>query len=160
MRISQIILNIISNAIKFTPKDGKIIFTAEYRESNFILTVQDNGIGMTKEVQDKIFLPFEQADGSTTRKYSGTGLGLSITQSLVELMRGNISLESQEEKGSTFKITIPLPKVKNDIDAEKSKVVEQQNSSKELFNDYVLVAEDNKSNQMLVELLLKEYGIT
>ena len=158
MRISQVILNIISNAIKFTPKDGKVTFIAEYRDEHFVFSVEDNGIGMKKEVQDKIFLPFEQADGSTTRKYGGTGLGLSITQSLVELMKGNISLESQESKGSKFTITIPLKKMQESQTEVRS--IEQESGSNKLFCDHILVAEDNSSNQMLIELLLKEYGIT
>ena len=158
IRISQIILNIISNAIKFTPKDGKVIFIIEYKNDNLVFSVQDNGIGMKKEVQDKIFLPFEQADGSTTRRYGGTGLGLSITQSLVELMNGNISLESKEGEGSTFIITIPLKKIQ-DVKPKTVSVVENINE-KELYSDHILVAEDNMSNQMLIELLLKELGIT
>ena len=160
IRISQVILNIVSNAIKFTPKEGKVIFTAEYKEESLVFSVKDNGVGMKKEVQDKIFLPFKQADGSTTRKYGGTGLGLSITQSLVEMMKGDISLESEEGIGSIFTVSLPLKKVQ--VSGSQNGVIARQegNIIIELFSDRVLVAEDNISNQLLIELLLKEYGIT
>jgi len=158
IRISQVILNIISNAIKFTPKDGKIHFIVEYTNNNLLFSVEDNGIGMKKEVQDKIFRPFEQADGSTTRKYGGTGLGLSITQNLVELMKGNISLESSEGVGSKFSITLPLKKIK-DLKSQ-AKVASTETYTNKMYSDHILVAEDNASNQMLIELLLQEFGIT
>ncbi|MEA3228038.1 MAG: DUF3365 domain-containing protein [Campylobacterota bacterium] len=157
IRISQIVLNIISNSIKFTPKNGSIICDADYKDGNFILNISDNGIGMNQEVQDKIFKPFEQADGSTTRKYGGTGLGLSITQSLVELMHGKINLLSNEGIGTTFTITLPLKK----LDASK---IEDNPITKEsptrTLNTHLLVAEDNKTNQLLIRLLLEEFHIT
>lgn len=159
MRISQIILNLVSNAIKFTHKNGEINFVTDYTDHCLVLSITDNGIGMNKETQDRIFKPFEQADGSTTRRYGGTGLGLSITQSLVELMNGKIELESQEGVGSTFKVTIPLKKVCN---AEKKETIIESNETEAdtILNAHVLVVEDNLTNQLLTELLLKDIGIT
>ena len=127
-----------------------------------VLSISDNGIGMSKEVQDKIFKPFEQADGSTTRKYGGTGLGLSITQNLVELMNGKIELDSQEGVGSTFTITIPLEKLQNSSsDSNDETDSAEEEIEKENFSDlHILVVEDNKTNQMLIEMLLEEFGIT
>jgi len=155
-RINQISLNLISNAIKFTPKNGDVSFSADYHEGNFILKIKDNGIGMNKLVQDKIFKPFVQADGSTTRHYGGTGLGLSITQNLVELMQGKIELESEEEKGSTFIVTLPIEKVG---EVQKDEEVHLEASKEGTISGNVLIAEDNKTNQMLIKLLLEDYGL-
>ncbi|WP_171801003.1 ATP-binding protein [Sulfurimonas gotlandica] len=156
-RISQIILNLLSNAIKFTPDGGTISLYIDYKEEKFSIVVQDTGIGMSPDVQDKIFKPFVQADGSTTRKYGGTGLGLSITQKLIELMNGKLILESQEGKGSTFKVKIPMQKISSDI-IIKAKIDEFEIENK-ILSGKVLVAEDNKTNQMLIELLLEEIGV-
>jgi len=158
-RISQIMLNLISNAIKFTSKNGAIIFNVDYLNGSIIIQVIDSGIGMDKETQDRIFLPFEQADGTTTRKYGGTGLGLSITQSLTELMHGKIELESQEGKGSTFTVTIPL-----DLIEDNTKLLKEDDADlepqKTPLQAHILVAEDNKTNQVLITMLLEEFGIT
>ena len=157
IRISQIILNIISNAIKFTPENGTIIFDTDYKSNNLILNISDNGIGMNQEVQDKIFKPFEQADGSTTRKYGGTGLGLSITQSLVELMNGKIELISHEGIGTTFTITLPLEKREEE---ELQEIADDEQKIEKVLNTHLLVVEDNKTNQLLIEMLLEEFEIT
>ncbi|WP_373001661.1 ATP-binding protein [Sulfurimonas sp.] len=156
-RISQIILNLLSNAIKFTPDGGTITLDIDYKEGDFFIVVKDTGIGMPIDVQDKIFKPFVQADGSTTRKYGGTGLGLSITQKLIELMNGKLTLESEEGKGSTFTVKIPLQKMPSYV-IIKAKIDEAEKVKKTLRGK-VLVAEDNKTNQMLIELLLEEIGV-
>ncbi len=158
LRISQIILNLMSNSIKFTDAGGTINFDAEYIDSCIILSISDNGIGMNQEAQDKIFKPFAQADGSTTRKYGGTGLGLSITQKLVEAMDGKIELESQENVGTTFKITIPLKKVSDDIAVDEE--VEIIDNEVATLSGHILVVEDNKTNQMLIGMLLEDMGVT
>ncbi len=155
-RINQIILNIISNSIKFTEKNGLITFEASYQDNNLVLSISDNGVGMNKKVQDRIFEPFEQADGSTTRKYGGTGLGLSITQSLVELMQGKIELESKEGVGTTFTVFIPLEKVQLSID----KTISVREHKKKILSGHILVAEDNRTNQLLIKMLLEEFGLT
>ncbi|NOR57245.1 MAG: response regulator [Sulfurimonas sp.] len=156
-RISQIILNLLSNAIKFTPEGGTITLDVEYRDENFSIVVKDTGIGIPVDVQDKIFKPFIQADGSTTRKYGGTGLGLSITQKLIELMNGKLRLKSQVGKGSTFSVMIPLQKISSNVPQELE--VDVKESVEKRLIGKVLVAEDNKTNQMLVELLLEEIGV-
>ncbi|WP_415397171.1 ATP-binding protein [Sulfurimonas sp. CS5] len=156
-RISQIILNLLSNAIKFTPEGGTITLDIEYIDENFSIVVKDTGIGMPMDVQDKIFKPFVQADGSTTRKYGGTGLGLSITQKLIELMNGELTLDSKEGKGSIFTVRIPLKKTSSNtieiLKADADEVCRRNLRGK------VLVAEDNKTNQILIELLLEEIGV-
>ena len=112
LRIKQILLNLLGNAVKFTPH-GIISISAhilEQHESSVILqlAVTDSGIGVSNEALNKIFLPFMQADGSTTRKYGGTGLGLSICSRLIELMGGSISVESTPDVGSCFTVMLPL----------------------------------------------------
>lgn len=110
-RIRQILTNIIGNAIKFTRKDGIVNVNCEYRQGNVVIQVKDNGIGIPKEKQQSIFLPFIQGDSSSERNFKGTGLGLSITKKIIELLRGTIILQSEEGKGTTFTIQIPLPVV-------------------------------------------------
>ncbi len=109
-KIKQVLVNLISNAVKFTPTDGKIdiriekILSSDNRQDEVTLkfSVKDSGIGVTAEQKDKIFEAFSQADISTNRKFGGTGLGLTISRKLIELMGGKIDLESEKEKGATF----------------------------------------------------------
>lgn len=160
IRIGQIILNLISNAIKFTPKGGNIHYTAAYEKDCIMFTISDNGIGMSKEVQDRVFIPFEQADGSTTREYGGTGLGLSIVQSLVDLMKGKIEIESEEGKGTSFKVTIPLKKLGEDAEVSKQDVPDTSVNKKTLSGVHLLVVEDDMANQLLIEVVLAQLGIS
>lgn len=108
MRLSQILKNLLSNAFKFTSQ-GKVSLSIGYHEKEDTLTfaVTDTGIGIPKNKQALVFEAFQQADGSTRRKFGGTGLGLSISKQLAKLLGGNIKLESKENEGSTFTVTIP-----------------------------------------------------
>ncbi|MGV3546673.1 MAG: response regulator [Pedobacter sp.] len=108
MRLSQILKNLLSNAFKFTSQ-GKVSLSIRYNEKDDMLAfaVADTGIGIPKEKQGLVFEAFQQADGSTRRKFGGTGLGLSISKQLAKLLGGNIKLESKEGEGSTFTLTIP-----------------------------------------------------
>jgi PAS domain S-box-containing protein len=113
LRLRQILTNLISNAIKFTPAYGTISFYAKLLKKNeksvmIRFGVIDTGIGISIENQKKIFDPFSQADGSTTRQFGGTGLGLSICTHLVSLMKGTLSVDSAPGKGSEFYFDIPL----------------------------------------------------
>lgn len=107
-KIKQILLNLLSNAVKFTPKGGSITIDATGKDGRVELRVMDTGIGIAKENLDKIFDEFRQVDGSSTREYGGTGLGLAITKRLVKLLGGEIRVESEIHKGSTFIINIPV----------------------------------------------------
>ena len=155
VRIYQVLNNITSNAFKFTPT-GSIIFTAEYcsdsEQLKFI--VKDTGIGMSEAQVERLFNRFEQADITTTRKYGGTGLGMSITKSLVGLMQGDISVQSDQDSGSTFTVTLP---------AERSDNQQAKNSLPDLIKDlshlHILLVEDNVMNQMIANAMLADTNV-
>ena len=114
-RISQILTNLTSNAIKFTPENGHVELKIEHMESNSRVTttrftVADDGIGIKPEDQQRLFEPFTQADDSTSRKYGGTGLGLSIANQLVTLHGGTLHLESEPDQGTRFWFELQLPR--------------------------------------------------
>ena len=111
MRVNQIMTNLLSNAVKFTPAGGRVKLTirqteADEKTARIDLEVSDTGIGMTKEYLGQIWTPFEQADSSISRRFGGTGLGLSITKSLVDLMGGDIQVESAVGSGTTFRVEL------------------------------------------------------
>ena len=115
LRLNQILLNLGSNAVKFTPPGGKIHLTVSHLASKnktdvLRFALSDTGIGMTEEAVGRIFQPFEQADASIAGRFGGTGLGMSITSNLVSLMGGSIQIESEPGKGSTFIVDLPFPK--------------------------------------------------
>ena len=146
-RIRQVLLNLCGNAIKFTDT-GHVNLKVYAKDDNLAFSVSDTGVGIAKDVQNKLFESFQQADKSTTRKYGGTGLGLSISKTLVQLMRGDLSLTSEPGVGSEFVFSIPL---------EKATESEVQSRGPEISFDLeglkglrVLVAEDNKYNQIVV----------
>lgn len=153
VRVKQIILNLVSNALKFT-KRGSVKLTLKSIEKNgklnICINVTDSGIGMSKEAQKRIFKRFVQADNSTTREFGGTCLGTSITVNLIKMMDGSIELESQLGKGTRVQILLPLPKVSLSSIKDQSKSVEPPN----LQNKSILVAEDNKVNQVIIKKML------
>ncbi len=116
-KIKEIIINLLSNAIKFTSHGGEINLeikktqTEDNLNPKITFSVQDNGIGMTKDQQSRIFDAFSQADVSVTRKYGGTGLGLTISSQFVEIMGGHLELESAKDHGTTFFFSLPLEEI-------------------------------------------------
>ena len=161
VRIRQCLINIISNAIKFTPEGGRIVVDyaaqpIDSKHSRIRFSIQDTGIGMSEDFLSRIFTPFEQEFSSLTSAYVGSGLGLSIVNSLVSLMGGDITVESEMGIGSIFTITIPLSTI------PMSAVTGEAESDKELSvrirNRRVLVAEDNDINREIISMLLKEMG--
>ncbi|MCJ8330661.1 MAG: response regulator [Lentisphaeria bacterium] len=142
-RIRQIILNLLSNAIKFT-NEGSVLLDVSYREEtqSFVIRVEDTGIGIPQEAQDKIFMEFSQADSSTTRKFGGTGLGLSISLSLVSMMRGEINLQSAIEMGSIFEISLPLQTCaqtkQEKFNKEKILILNQETVERDTLADFLV----------------------
>jgi len=157
LRLSQIFTNILSNAVKFT-QTGFIAITISKQENDrYRFEVRDTGIGLTEEQIEKLFVSFVQADGSTTRKYGGTGLGLSISKQLVELMDGEIGVESELGVGSCFSFEIPLESaIEESIEKEKQYTLEDIQI---LRGATVLLTEDNIINQEIIIGLLEDSGI-
>jgi CheY-like chemotaxis protein len=106
-RVRQVLLNLLSNAAKFTD-EGEITLSAEIGPEFVTISVADTGIGIDPEAQDRLFIPFQQVDGSTTRRAGGTGLGLAISRSFVEMHGGEIWVESEPGQGATFSFTLPI----------------------------------------------------
>jgi signal transduction histidine kinase/CheY-like chemotaxis protein len=156
-RLRQILLNLISNAIKFTEK-GEVTVTARLKKSTakaavLQFTVRDSGIGIPQDKQKSVFQAFAQADGSTTRKFGGTGLGLTICSQLVKLMGGRIWVESQPGEGSSFHFTIRL---KTHTELTEPEVFQEL---KALEGQAVLVVDDNAFTRMKLEQLLTGWGL-
>ncbi|MCX2478457.1 response regulator [Pedobacter sp. MC2016-15] len=117
MRLEQILKNLLSNAIKFTAKGSVILSISNDAEAgNIIFRVTDTGIGIAPNKQSLVFEAFQQADGSTRRRFGGTGLGLSISRELAKLLGGEIDLKSKEYEGSTFTLTLPLVRTEADVE--------------------------------------------
>jgi len=177
VRLRQILTNLLSNAAKFTEK-GQIIINVktihwvkETSRAQLLFSVQDTGIGISRENQQKVFHSFSQADYSTTKKYGGTGLGLSITNNLLKLMGSRIKLESQLGKGSLFSFVLDLETVEVDTSTANSSSLIGEGSKKKNSMDYkidldlpsfrtnpvkVMVVEDNEVNMELTEMILKD----
>jgi len=111
-KLEKVVLNLLMNAVKFTNFGGSIVFTAKWKRGDLSFSVEDDGIGMTEEKSSQVFGRFWQADTSSNRKFRGSGIGLSLTKNLVELMQGEISVVSEEGKGSTFFVTLPAKESK------------------------------------------------
>ncbi len=107
-KFKQILFNLVSNAIKFTPDSGKVSINATTNNDMALITVTDTGIGIPEEDQKKLFNPFQQLDASTTREYQGTGLGLALVKKFTQLHGGDVWLESKDGEGSTFGFSIPI----------------------------------------------------
>ena len=163
LRLSQVLLNLCGNAIKFTEKgEVALSITLEQETAEAVrlrFSVADTGVGMTAEQLSRLFQPFAQADVSTTRKYGGTGLGLVISKLLVEIMGGAIEVESTPGKGSTFFFTISLAKARSE-DLETEAAPEQSQSNQSLAGLRILLTEDNEINQEIAKALLENLGIT
>ena len=162
LRITQILTNLLSNALKFTQKGEISITISKVIKNRYRFEVKDTGIGLSNDQQKKLFLPFSQADGNTTRKYGGTGLGLSITKKLVELMGGDIWVVSEINIGSNFIFEIDLEEQnKNENFPEfcnKNHFIDKDNLQlelKKLQNKNILIVEDNLINQEIILGLLE-----
>jgi len=163
-RMKQVVLNLLGNALKFT-EEGSITLRLNYDDvSNHLeFAVIDTGVGMTAPQQEKIFDAFTQADISTTRSYGGTGLGLNIVKQLLHLMGGEVTVESEIDKGSTFKAKIPLTcENKQDFITSLKQLTPHKKPKNDkripTLNGNILYAEDNPVNQHLVRKLVQRTG--
>ncbi len=176
MKIKQVLINILGNAVKFTPKDGKISFSIEEvtrleNKASLKFIISDTGIGMNKDFLPHIFDAFSQEDTSSTSKYGSTGLGMPITKSIVELMNGNIEVTSEKGKGTTFTVTITLgisdrradDKGLKEQNSNETSLSEQQTSNQvskdsngkaNLKGCRVLLAEDMPVNSEIMKMVL------
>lgn len=163
LKISQILINLIGNAIKFT-KDGDIwVRVYKINQTNDVYTlrfeIEDNGIGITKEKQEHMFESFSQGSIQINRKYGGTGLGLSIVKGLIEILKGKIYLKSELGKGTTFFFEIPLTYSGDEIVVEEKPKHFKNIEAVELNNIKILVVEDNKINQMITKKILNKMNL-
>ncbi len=171
-RIRQVLLNLVSNAVKFTKKGHVLVRVDKIDEfENDVtmkITVEDTGIGIPEEKLKFIFDKFTQADASMTRKFGGTGLGLAITSQLVKLMGGEIQVNSQPGKGSTFTITLNLPRGKETRSVKTKEPAEYRSSKPEEYSKkksqgesipaHVLLVEDNFVEQKVTMRMLEKIG--
>ncbi|MEJ2104415.1 MAG: two-component regulator propeller domain-containing protein, partial [Ignavibacteriaceae bacterium] len=182
-KLEKIINNLLSNAFKFTPEGGEIIFFVGQKDNNIEIKVSDTGTGIPKERIDKIFNRFYQVDGSHTREREGTGIGLSLTKELVELHKGKIFVESKEGAGTTFTVLLPLGKehlkeeeiVEKEVQEEKSEIRKELELIPEIENrkektdidvlfdtekPLLLIVEDNSDvRKYIISHLEKDYRI-
>lgn len=162
VRIREVLVNLLGNAVKFTKDGGKItldISSYPGADEKHIITryvVRDNGIGMSEEFQKKLFDPFSQEDDANARtQYKGTGLGMAITKKYVDMMGGSIAVESKKGVGSTFTVEIPLELPEQVIQSEQ-----KQHLHRDLTGIHVLMAEDNDLNAELATIMLEDAGMT
>ena len=152
VRARQILLNLVSNAVKFT-QEGRIRIAIAPRAAGLEIAVSDTGVGMSAEQQAKLFTPFEQGDRSIARKYGGTGLGLSICRDLAQMMGGRITVASRLGEGSTFTVVLDLAAT----EAPKLEVIPE--APPELAGTRVLVVDDNHANLAVARAVLEAVGV-
>ncbi len=156
-RISQILINLVGNAIKFS-NGGTVSLDVKADRSRLLFVVNDNGVGISEDALPRLFNRFEQADNSTSRRFGGSGLGLYISKNLAELMGGDITVESWEGEGSTFTLELPLEVtdqlVRSATDADHSPQHPQR------FSGHVVLAEDTPPLQLLIKRMLEQLGVS
>lgn len=167
-RIRQVIVNLLNNAIKFTP-DGQVLLRCSLGKSRqegyarLVFEVMDTGVGIEKDKLAVIFDAFRQVDDSQVRQHGGVGLGLAICKSLLTLMGGEIVARSQPGKGSTFEFWLELPVGKPSVTASAVPATEAQRFDRGLSQEFpmnILVVDDNDVNQMIMERMLRNWGYT
>jgi polar amino acid transport system substrate-binding protein len=151
-RLRQVLLNLVGNAVKFTDQ-GEVVICAVHDEASAMLRfqVRDSGIGMSPEIQVRLFQAFTQADSSTTRRYGGTGLGLAISKQLVELMGGNIGVTSTVGEGSTFWFNVPYQVSEHQTPAHVT--------HRDLSNLKVLVVNDLRTDREIISRYVRSWGM-
>lgn len=154
-RIQQVILNLVSNAVKFTNSGYiRVAIHVEQLANNagtLRATIEDTGIGISEAEQTKVFEEFRQADASITRQYGGTGLGLTISNTLASLMKGELTLRSEVGKGTTFQLTVPVE--------IKTKQIQPNTTNRPIGDNVILIVDDNIVNLKVTEALLRKSGL-
>ena len=153
-RIKQIFVNLIGNAIKFT-QQGFVSVTIGWQDEALKFMVRDSGCGIPKDKISTLFQPFTQVDNSSNRQHEGTGLGLAICKKLAEQMKGWIEVDSEDNRGTTFTVTLPL-------EINQANVAENEGKglgATSIDDLTILVVEDLKTNQMIIKLMLGKFGI-
>jgi CheY-like chemotaxis protein len=157
-RIEQILINLISNAVKFT-EEGYVEYGVSIGEDETVsFYVKDTGIGIPEEKKEIIFEAFRQAEEKTTKKYGGAGLGLAITSKLVERMGGSISFDSSSGKGTTFYVTLPLPEAKLEYEYVSSSSPSPAEPKETKEKNTILIVEDNAINRKVISAMLQKAG--
>jgi PAS domain S-box-containing protein len=156
-RLRQVLLNLLSNAVKFTER-GEVVVLVDAAETGagkhrIELAVRDTGIGIPPDRMDRLFTSFSQVDASTTRRFGGTGLGLAISKRLVELMGGTITVESEQKKGSTFRIALPVTAA--DVPAK----ISLDDGLPHLAGKRILIVDDNATNREIVTRHARSWGM-
>ncbi|MFK4785130.1 hybrid sensor histidine kinase/response regulator [Fusobacterium sp. MFO224] len=169
IRLKQVLINIISNAIKFTDNLGRVFFKCEeiFEEkglAKLLFTVEDTGCGVSKEFIKHIFKPFSQEGLGTSSKYGGSGLGLAISKNIVDLMNGDIEIESEKNKGTKFKIKVILEtnhlnRDTVNCDSRKLKENKKENKNISFKGEKILVVEDHELNIEVIKKLLLYVGL-
>jgi len=167
VRLRQILINLIGNAIKFT-ETGEVSVTARLlkdplKESKLQVDVTDTGIGMSPEQVNRLFQPFAQADNSTTRRFGGTGLGLTISRRLAVMLGGDITVQSVPGAGSTFRLVVGVGSLQgirffDKLSAVHGRSAEMTTPSKIKLHGRILLAEDGPDNQRLISFVLRKAG--
>ena len=162
-RLSQVVTNLLSNASKFTPSGGEVILRiklAKRKKKRILLRfeVQDNGIGISKEQQARLFNPFEQADGSISRNFGGTGLGLAISKNIIDLMGGEIWVESEIGAGACFIFTAWAGEAERPVIQHKPNIESVEGEPYEFAGCRILLAEDIDINREVILALLEDSG--
>ncbi len=160
LRIKQILMNIISNALKFTPEKGHIevlVKQVTHHNSIFITTfeITDSGVGMSREYLANIFKPFVQENAMVAKKYGGSGLGLAITQNLVQMMQGSIEVRSVQGQGTSFYISLPL----QGVEAKDDELAATAGEEHSFTGVRLLLVEDNEMNREISETILSQHGL-
>ena len=162
LRLKQIIINILGNAIKFTDAPGDVAFTAEQTEAagdarTLRFTMKDTGVGMEEAFIPRLFEPFSQEDASTTNRYGGSGLGMAITKNMIDLMGGRIEVRSKKGRGTVFTVDIPLLRASHAETPDAAACAEADFKAAGL---HVLIAEDMELNAEILTELLEMEGVT
>ncbi|MBN2647429.1 MAG: response regulator [Thiotrichales bacterium] len=156
LRLKQVLSNLLSNAVKFTEAGKRIHLEVDYHPGWLRIAVEDQGIGMSRQAQKKVFEAFAQAETSTTRKYGGTGLGLTISARLIALLGGHLKVSSRLGEGSQFYFSIPAPAV-TPVAIQTTQPLNLRQNPR--LTGTILLVEDNPTNQMLMGAIFKKLQI-